>query len=78
MPAAGLRRAAWRPPPRPGIYGLAGRALLRLHPPGLMARRRGQHAKDAAAVPEAVVGAETGCSRRKRRRSRRRRTTTCR
>ena len=76
LPASGLRNAAWRLPPRRlwWIWWLAGQALLRCPPPGLMERQQGQHATDdTAAVPDAVVGEGTGwCSRR------RRTTTTCR
>jgi hypothetical protein len=47
--------------PAPPVHMWARRASPALvAPPGLMARRQGQHAKDAAAVPDAVVGAETG------------------
>ena len=54
---AGLRRAAWRLLPRLCIYGLAGRALFPLPPPGFIARQQGKHTKDATAVPDADVEA---------------------
>jgi hypothetical protein len=73
LPAASLRRSAWRLPTRLWIMWLANHAVLRLPPPGFIFRQQGTHAKDAAAVPDADVGAGKGwCSRR------RRMTTTCR
>ena len=66
LPAAGLRRAAWRLPPRLCIHGLTGRALLWLPPSAFMARQQGkchrEHAQDDA-VPDADVEERKGwCS----------------